>query len=62
MATLTWGDVVIVGAVAFVGFTLLSYWVSAWMARRNISGQVKASPPKKAGKAGETAPSEAGKA
>lgn len=49
MATLTWADVVIVGLVAFVGFTLVSYWLSAWMARRNISGQVKGKPPKPKG-------------
>ncbi|MFO1532462.1 MAG: hypothetical protein ABR562_01995 [Thermoplasmatota archaeon] len=49
MATLTWGDVVIVGLVACVGFSLLSYWVSAWMSRRNVTGQLKGKPPKKAG-------------
>lgn len=46
MATLTWGDVVIIGLVAFVGFTLLSYWVSAAMAKRSITGQLKGKPPK----------------
>ena len=47
MATLTWGDVVIIGLVAFAGFSLLSYWCSAWMARRNVTGQLKGKPPKK---------------
>lgn len=46
MATLTWGDVVIIGLVAFVGFTLLSYWASAIMAKRGITGQLKGKPPK----------------
>lgn len=46
MATLEWGDVVIIGLVAFAGFTLLSYGISAWMSRHNVSGQVKAKPRK----------------
>jgi len=46
MATLTWGDVVIIGLVAFVGFSLLSYWASAIMAKRSITGQLKGKPPK----------------
>lgn len=41
MANLTWSDVVIIGAVGFVGFTLLSYWFSGIMNRRNWSWQVK---------------------
>jgi hypothetical protein len=41
MANLTWGDVVIIGAVATVGFTLVSYWFSGIMNRRNWSWQVK---------------------
>ena len=41
MANLTWSDVVLIGAVAFVGFTLLSYWFSGIMNRRNWSWQVK---------------------
>ncbi|MFA5944682.1 MAG: hypothetical protein WC876_09475 [Candidatus Thermoplasmatota archaeon] len=41
MANLTWSDVVIIGAVATVGFTLLSYWFSGVMNRRNWSWQVK---------------------
>ena len=49
MANLTWSDVVIIGAVATVGFTLLSYWFSGVMNRRNWSWQVK---PKAKGPAG----------
>ena len=41
MAGLTWADVVVVGAVATVGFTLLCYWYSGVMAKRNWSYQVK---------------------
>lgn len=41
MANLTWSDVVIIGAVATLGFTLLSYWFSGVMNRRNWSWQVK---------------------
>ena len=41
MANLTWGDVVLIGAVACVGFTLLSFWFSGVMSRRNWSWQVK---------------------
>lgn len=48
MATLNWLDVVLIGIVATVGFTLLSYWYSAVMARRNVSYQVKPKPAKKA--------------
>ncbi len=48
MAGLTWADVVIIGAVATVGFTLLSYWYSGIMAKRNWSYQVKAKPKKQA--------------
>jgi len=47
MATLTWGDVTIIGGLACIGFALVSYWVSSAMARRNISGQLKAKPPKR---------------
>lgn len=46
MADLTWLDVVLIGAVATVGFTLLSYWYSAVMAKRNWSYQVKSKPKK----------------
>lgn len=55
MANLTWSDVVIIGAVATVGFTLVSYWFSGVMNRRNWSWQVK---PKAKGAAegGSTAP------
>jgi hypothetical protein len=55
MANLTWGDVVIIGAVATVGFTLVSYWFSGVMNRRNWSWQVK---PKAKGspEGGSTAP------
>ncbi len=41
MGNLTWGDVVIIGAVATVGFTLLSYWFSGIMSRRGWSWQIK---------------------
>lgn len=41
MANLSWPDVVLIGAVAFVGFTLLSYWFSGVMNRRNWTWQVK---------------------
>lgn len=53
MATLTWGDVVIIGLVATVGFSLLAYWFSGPLAKRNVTGQLKskmkaapAAPPK----------------
>ena len=41
MATLSWTDVVLIGAVGCIGFTLLSYWFSGVMSRRNWSWQVK---------------------
>lgn len=41
MGNLTWTDVVVIGAVGMVGFTLLSYWFSGVMNRRNWSWQVK---------------------
>lgn len=41
MAGLTWADVVVIGAVATVGFTLLCFWYSGVMAKRNWSYQVK---------------------
>lgn len=41
MANLSWTDVVAIGAVGCVGFTLLSYWFSGVMSRRNWSWQVK---------------------
>lgn len=44
MGNLSWPDVVIIGAVATVGFTLLSFWFSAVMARRNWSWQVRPKP------------------
>ncbi len=47
MADLTWGDVVIIGIVATVGFTLLSYWFSGVMDRRRWSLQVKRGQTKK---------------
>jgi hypothetical protein len=46
MATLSWLDVVLIGLVATVGFTLLSYGYSLWMSKRNISYQVKPKPNK----------------
>lgn len=52
MANLSWTDVVIIGVVVFVGFTLLSFWFSGVMSRRNWSWQVKP----KAKKAGEPVP------
>jgi hypothetical protein len=45
VASLTWGDVVIIGAVACVGFTLLSFWFSGVMSRRNWSWQVRPKKP-----------------
>ncbi len=41
MADLTWGDVVIVGGVAAVGFTLLSFWFSGLMNRKDWTFQVR---------------------
>jgi hypothetical protein len=41
VATLDWAQVVILGLVATVGFTLLSYGYSLWMAKRNVSYQVR---------------------
>ena len=41
MGNLTWTDVVLIGLVGMVGFTLLSYWFSGIMNRRNWSWQVK---------------------
>lgn len=46
MANLDWGDVLIISAVATVGFTLLSYWFSGVMSRRGWSWQVRAKPKK----------------
>jgi hypothetical protein len=48
MANLTWWDVVLVGLVGMLGFTLLSYWFSGIMNRRNWSWQVKPKPKKPA--------------
>ncbi|MES2155487.1 MAG: hypothetical protein V4510_10165 [bacterium] len=48
MAGLELGDVVLIGAVATVGFTLLCYWYSGVMAKRNWSYQVKPKPKKAA--------------
>jgi len=47
VATLSWFQVVLIGLVATVGFTLLSYGYSWWMAKRNVSYQVKPKPAKK---------------
>jgi len=47
MADLTFGDVLIIGGVATVGFTLLSYWFSGVMGRRGWSWQVRSQPKKK---------------
>ncbi len=48
MADLTWGDVALIGLVAMLGFTLLSFWWSGIMSRRGWSWQVKSKPKKKA--------------
>lgn len=47
MANLSWTDVVVIGAVGCIGFTLVSYWFSGVMNRRNWSWQVKPKPAKK---------------
>jgi len=47
MADLTWSDVLIIGGVATVGFTLVSWWFSGVMSRRGWSWQVKGKPPKR---------------
>lgn len=57
MANLSWPDVVIIGAVATVGFTLVSYWFSGVMNRRNWSWQVKPKA-KKADARDQSVPSE----
>lgn len=41
MANLSWPDVVLIGAAGCIGFTLVSYWFSGVMNRRNWSWQVK---------------------
>lgn len=46
VANLTWNDVLLIGAVGFLGFTLLSFWFSGVMTRRNWSWQVKPKPKK----------------
>jgi hypothetical protein len=46
VGNLTWPDVVIIGALGMLGFTLLSYWFSGIMNRRNWSWQVKPKPKK----------------
>jgi hypothetical protein len=55
VANLSWPDVVIIGAVAMLGFTLLSYWFSGVMNRKNWTWQVK---PKAKKAADESVPSE----
>ncbi len=47
MADLEWGDVVLIGVVATLGFTLLSYAYSALMNKKNWTYQVKSKPAKK---------------
>jgi hypothetical protein len=48
VANLTWGHVVLIGGVATVGFTLVSYWWSGVMSRKGWSWQVKPkAPPRK---------------
>jgi len=44
MADLSWGDVVIVGLVAFAGFTFVSFWFSGVMSRRGWNWQAKSKP------------------
>ncbi len=46
MADLTWTDVLIIGGVATVGFTLVSYWWSGVMSRKGWSWQVRSKPKK----------------
>lgn len=41
MANLNWTDVVLIGAAGCIGFTLISYWFSGVMNRRNWSWQIK---------------------
>ncbi|MHB8633063.1 MAG: hypothetical protein ACYDBQ_03720 [Thermoplasmatota archaeon] len=48
MANLTWLDVVVIGLVATLGFTLVSWWFSALMAGRGWTWQARNRPPKKA--------------
>lgn len=47
MADLTWTDVLVIGGVAALGFTFLSWWFSGVMSRRNWSWQVKGKPPRR---------------
>lgn len=47
VADLQWADVVIIGAVVTVGFTLLAFAYSALMSKRNWTYQVKPKPSKK---------------
>jgi hypothetical protein len=51
VGNLRWEHVVIIGAVACIGFTLLSYWFSGIMNRRNWSWQVKSKAKPKQGQA-----------
>lgn len=54
MADLTYRDVLIIGGVAALGFTFLSFWWSGVMARRGWSWQVKSKPKKKRQKAAKS--------
>ncbi len=47
MADLTWLDVFIIGTVAAVGFTLVSFWFSGVMTRKGWSWQVRSKPKRK---------------
>ncbi len=47
MANLTWNEVLIISAVATVGFTLLSFWFSGLMAKKGWSWQVRSKPKKR---------------
>jgi hypothetical protein len=47
MADLTFTDVLIIGGVATVGFTLVSFWWSGVMSRRGWSWQISAKPKRK---------------
>ncbi len=52
MADLQWLDVVLIGVVITLGFTLLSFAYSGLMSKRNWTYQVKPKPAKKPESAG----------
>ncbi len=47
VADLTFGDVLLIGGVATIGFTLVSYWFSGVMSRKGWSWQVRKAPKKR---------------